>query len=72
MGRAQTQGIFELVFGDNVLAIPLINDVSEIQIDADLSKTKDFYTVSGSAASKQLQDLLDNVGTKNNEIQSIF
>ncbi len=71
-GKSQTQAIFELVFGDNVLAIPLINDVSEIQIDADLSKTKDFYTVTGSPASKQLQDLLARVSNLNNEIQSSF
>ena len=71
-GKSKTQGIFELVFGENALAVPLINDVSEIDIDADLSKTKDFYNVSGSPASKQLQDLLNMVGNKNNEIQSSF
>src|ERR1700682_1384047 len=47
-GRSKNQGIFELVFGENALAIPLINDVSEIDIDADLSKTKDFYNVTSS------------------------
>jgi peroxiredoxin len=71
-GKSKTQGIFELVFGENALAVPLINDVSEIDIDADLSKTKDFYSVSGSPASKQLQDLLNMVGNKNNEIQAAF
>jgi peroxiredoxin len=71
-GKSKNQGIFELVFGENALAIPVINDVSEIQIDADLSKTKDFYTVTGSPASKDLQDLLGMVGNKNNEIQSAF
>jgi thiol-disulfide isomerase/thioredoxin len=71
-GKSQTQAIFELVFGDNVLAIPLINDASEIQIDADLSKAKDFYTVTGSPASKQLQDLLARVSNLNNDIQSSF
>ena len=71
-GKSQTQAIFELVFGDNVMAIPLINDASEIQIDADLSKRKDFYTVTGSPASKQLQDLLARVSNLNNEIQSSF
>jgi peroxiredoxin len=71
-GKSQTQGIFELVFGDNVLAIPLINDASDIQVDADLSKTKDFYTVTNSPVSKQLQDLLANVGDKNNDIQNTF
>jgi peroxiredoxin len=71
-GKSKNQGIFELVFGDNILAIPLINDGTEIQVDADLSKTKDFYTISGSPASKQLQDLLAMVGNKNNEIQMAF
>lgn len=71
-GKSKTQGIFELIFGDNVLAIPLINDASEIQVDADLSKTKDFYAVTGSPASKQLQDLLAMVGNKNNDIQTAF
>ena len=72
--RAKTreQGIFELIIGENALAIPLINDVSEIQINADLGKIKDFYTVSGSPASQELQVLLDNVGRKNNEIQGAF
>ncbi len=71
-GKNTQEGIYELVFGDNILAIPLINDVPGIQIDADLSKTKDFYSVSGSVASKQLQSLLDSVGSKNTEIQNSF
>jgi peroxiredoxin len=50
----------------------MINDASEIQVDADLSKTKDFYTIAGSPASKQLQELLAKVGDKNNEIQTAF
>ena len=72
LGKSQTQAIFELVIGDNVLAIPLVNDVADIQVDADLSKTKDFYKVSGSPVSKQLQDLLSTVGEKNNDIQTAF
>ena len=71
-GKSKTEGIFELVFGDNLLAIPLINDAPEIQIDADLSKAKNFYTVTNSPASKELEDLLDNVGSKNNDVQTAF
>jgi peroxiredoxin len=71
-GKNASQGIYELVVGENALAIPLINDVSEIQIEADFSKVKNFYTISGSPASKQLQELLDTVGDKNNEIQTAF
>ncbi|MDP9040619.1 MAG: redoxin domain-containing protein [Bacteroidota bacterium] len=68
-GKSKTEGIFELVFGENSLSIPLINDAPEIQIDADLSRTKDFYTISGSPASKQLQDLLAGVIVRNNDVQ---
>jgi peroxiredoxin len=71
-GRSKDQGIFELVFGDNILAIPLINDVADIRVDADLSKIKDFYTVNGSPASKELQVLLAAVGSRNDEIQTAF
>src|SRR5450755_215497 len=39
-GKSKNEAIFELVIGDNLLAIPMINDASEIRIDADLSRTK--------------------------------
>ena len=71
-GKSKSEGIFELVFGDNALAVPLINDAPEIQIDADLSKTKNFYTVTNSPATKELQGLLDNVGNKNTDVQTAF
>jgi peroxiredoxin len=71
-GKGKNEGIFELVFGENILAIPLINDQPEIQIDADLSKIKNFYSVTGSPASAELRDLLSAVGDRNNEIQSAF
>ena len=71
-GKSKSEGIFELVFGENILAIPVINDAPDIQIDADLSKTDNFYTVSGSPASQQLQEVLTAVGKKNYEITSAF
>jgi peroxiredoxin len=71
-GKGKDQSIFELVIGENAMAIPLINDVSEIQINADLSDTKDFYTVTGSPASKELQELLTNVSSRNSMIQASF
>ncbi len=70
--KSKSEGIFELVFGENILAIPVINDAPDIQIDADLSKTDNFYTVSGSPASQQLQEVLTAVGKKNYEITSAF
>jgi peroxiredoxin len=66
------EGIYELVFGDNLLGIPLINDAARVQVQADLSGGKDFYSVTGSAASRQLQDLLRTVSAKNREIEKAF
>jgi peroxiredoxin len=71
-GKGTGEGIYELVFGDNVLALPLVNDVRNIRVQADLAKKYDFYTVSESDASRQLQELLNSVGRKNNEIQQTF
>jgi peroxiredoxin len=71
-GKSKSPEIYELVIGDNLLAIPLINDGTDIKVDADFSKNKDFYTVAGSAGSAQLKDLIEFVGDKNNQIQSAF
>ena len=66
------QEIFELVFGDNVSAIPVVNDVSEIHVDVDLAKKDNFYTITGSEASSQLQTLIDNIGKKNFVVEKSF
>jgi len=68
----KSQGVYELVFGDNALAIPLINDASDIKVDVDLSKKDDFYTVTGSDASRQLEGLIDNFGKKNFLVEKSF
>lgn len=66
------EGIYELVFGENLLAIPLINDAAEIKIDADLSKKDDFYEVAGSDATKNLETLISDFGKKNYEVGKSF
>jgi peroxiredoxin len=68
-GSAPTQEIFELVFGNNVIAVPLINDVAEVKVNVDLGKRDDFYEVSGSEASNQLKDLVNIFGKKNYEVE---
>ena len=68
-GVVKTQEIFEVVFGPNVIAVPLINDASEVRLDVDLGKQDDFYTVSGSEASGQLKDLITGFGKKNFEVE---
>ena len=71
-GKGTKEGIYELVFGENALAIPLVNDVPAIGVQADLALRNDFYTVTASDASKQLQQLLNSVGKKNYEIEKSF
>jgi peroxiredoxin len=68
-GVTRTQEIFELVFGNNVIAVPLINDAPEIKVNVDLGKKDDFYEVSGSEASSQLKDLINIFGKKNFEVE---
>lgn len=71
-GKGKPGGIYELVFGDNVLAVPLINDMSDIKINIDLAKRDDYYKVDGSDASKQMQELISTVGKKNYDIEKSF
>jgi len=54
-GSAPTQEIFELVFGNNVIAVPLINDAAEVKVNVDLAKKDDFYEVRGTSATNQLK-----------------
>ena len=63
------QEIFELAFGNNAIAVPLINDASEVRVNVDLGKKDDFYEVSGSEASNQLKDLIMVFGKKNYEVE---
>lgn len=71
-GSGKSGGIYELIFGDNILAVPLINDVSDIKVDIDLAKRDDFYKVDGSDASRQMQELITTVGKKNYDIEKSF
>jgi peroxiredoxin len=68
-GTARTQEIFEVVFGNNMLAVPLVNDAQEVRINVDLGKRDDFYEVTGSDASNQLKDLINIFGKKNFEVE---
>ena len=68
----KSQGIYELVFGDNIIAVPLINDADEINVDIDLAKRDAFYKVNGSEASRQLQDLISTFGKKSFEVEKSF
>ncbi|MBS1667933.1 MAG: AhpC/TSA family protein [Bacteroidetes bacterium] len=71
-GHSKKENIYELAFGENQLTVPIINDAAEIKVDADLSKKDDFYEVSGSDASKNLQTLISTFGKKNYEMIKAF
>ena len=68
-GATRDQEIYEVVFGNNAIAVPLINDASDVHIDVDLAKKDDFYQVRGSDASNQLKDLIDVFGKKNFQVE---
>jgi len=71
-GVTPNQGIFELVFGNNALAVPLINDAPEVHLNVDLGKKDDFYDVTGSDASKQLKDFIDAFGKKDYQVEKVM
>lgn len=62
---ARSQGIYEVVFGNNVIDVPLVNDSPEVILNVDLGKRDDFYDVRGSEASTQLRELINIFGKKN-------
>ncbi len=70
--KGKPQSVYEVVFGDNYISVPLINDASDIKINIDLAKQEDFYKVEGSEASSQLQELINTFGKKNYVIEKSF
>jgi len=68
-GIVRGQELFELVFGNNAITVPLINDAADVRVNVDLGKKEDFYEVSGSEASSQLKELITLFGKKNFEVE---
>jgi peroxiredoxin len=71
-GSGKAEEVFELVFGDNALQVPLINDASEIQVEVDPTSKDDLYTIKGSEGSRQLQDLISNYSKKSALVERSF
>jgi peroxiredoxin len=71
-GSAKEGGIFELIFGDNAVPVPLINDANDITVDVDLAKKDDYYEIKGSEASKLIKELINNYGKKSFEVEKSF
>jgi peroxiredoxin len=68
-GKSRTQGIYEVVFGNNLVDVPLVNDALEVTLNVDLGKKDDYYDVKGSEASTQLKNLISAFGKKNFEAE---
>ena len=71
-GLTRNQEIFELVFGNNALAVPLINDAADVRVNVDLGKKDDFYEVNGSDASAQLRDFIKAFGKKDYAVEKVM
>jgi peroxiredoxin len=57
--KTKEEGIYSLRLQSEPLPfVTVINDASKIDLDADFNKQYDFYSVSGSAASKSIQDYM--------------
>jgi peroxiredoxin len=70
-GTGTEQGIYQLV-EENGHSILLVNDVEEMTINLDAAKSEDFYTVTGSEASKQLQEFIKQFVEKSNSVNQAF
>jgi peroxiredoxin len=70
-GVGKEEGLYQLVVeeGPSVL---LVNDMEKIVLTLDPSKTEDFYTVSGSEASRQLQSFIRQYSDKSLLINRSF
>jgi len=60
--NAKKDAIYNLLLQNDVSQfVTLINDASKINVDADFTKKTDFYTVTGSGASKSIQEYLAKI-----------
>jgi peroxiredoxin len=70
-GRANGTGIYDVVVNKGPM-IPLVNDVSEIKLDIDLTNKDKYYTVSGSPASETLRDFIFGYSEKSIAVNKSF
>jgi hypothetical protein len=64
-GKTTNPGIYDVMVGDNNgPMVPLVNDVDEITLNLDFTNPDKFYSVQGSAASRDLRDFIFTYGDK--------
>lgn len=69
--KGKKDGVYELVFGDNLMAVPLIDDENTVSLDIDLGKQEDFFEVSGSPATSGMKEFIANFSKKKGALDKI-
>ncbi len=70
-GTGKEEGIYQLVIEKGPVVL-IINDVEKINVEIDLSKKDNYYTVSGSEASEHLKSFINHYDEKAYAINSIL
>jgi peroxiredoxin len=70
-GKAKEEGVYQLVF-DNGFVVLLSNDGSKIQLDVDLSKKENYYSVEGSEATQQMKDFTIEYTDRSQKVNRAF
>ena len=66
-GQAKNTGMYNVVIANGPM-VPIVNDVPNITVDIDMANEK-FYTVTGSVASRELQDFIFTYDVKSNSAE---
>jgi peroxiredoxin len=70
-GSGKEEGIYQLVVEKGPVVL-IINDVEKINVEIDLSKKDNYYTVSGSEASEHLKSFINRYDEKASAINNAF
>ncbi len=70
-GTGKEEGVYQLLIEKGPVVL-LINDVEKINVEIDLSKRDNYYTVSGSEASEHLKSFINRYDEKASAINNVF
>jgi thiol-disulfide isomerase/thioredoxin len=70
-GSGKEESIYRLMVENGPIVL-LINDVKKITLTIDVAKSDDYYTVTGSEGSKQLQEFINQYSAKSFTINKAF
>jgi thiol-disulfide isomerase/thioredoxin len=69
--KAKEEGVYEVSVDDGPVFL-VVNDAEEITVELDMSKRERNYSVAGSSASKQIQDLINEYSDRSLQINDVF